>query len=272
MSGHAHAVELLQALRHADGGFAPAPGGASEPEPTALAALALDDAGARTWLEANQASDGGFVVGPAALRNDTATALAAIALEGDARERALDYLVEHQAQPQDDDPRFPHDPATRGWGWTSLTFGWTEPTARAVLALKLLRPGIPELEDGIRTLTDRECLAGGWNYGNREVLGRDLEPFLQTTAAGLMAVQDGPAELRARAIDVVDRLWDTERGGLSWSMSLTALQLAGRTDDGRAAELAILVDETELLSDGVALGWTVLALTDAWERLAVPQM
>lgn len=267
MTSHARALELLEGHRQADGGFAPAPGGISEPEPTALAALALDDAGAREWLEATQRSDGGFVVGPPGLRNDTATALAALALLGDARERALDYLVEHRAQPQENDPRFPHDADTRGWGWTSLTFGWTEPTARGVLALKLLRRDAPELEDGLRTLADRECVGGGWNYGNREVLGRDLEPFLQTTAAGLMAVHDGPEDLRDRAITIVERLWSTERGGLSWSMSVTALHLAGVADDERADELSALVEETDLLSDGVALAWTVLALTDRWQLL-----
>jgi hypothetical protein len=269
MTGHARARELLEELRQADGGFAPAAGGSSEPEPTALAALALDDAPARQWLEAHQTSDGGLIVGPQAVRNDTATALAAIALEGAARERALEYVVGHRAQLRDDDPRFPHDPDTRGWGWTSLTFGWTEPTARGVLALKLLRPDADELQDGIRTLADRECVGGGWNYGNREVLGRDLEPFLQTTAAALMAVQDGPAELRDRALAVVDRLWDAERGGLSWAMSLTALQLAGVADEDRAAELSELVDRTLLLSDGVALAWAVLALGDGWQALSV---
>lgn len=269
MSGHAHAQNLLEALRQADDGFAPAPDGASEPEPTALAAVALDDAGARHWLEANQAADGGFTVGPPALRNDTSTALAAIALDGQARERALDYLLDHRAQPQEDDPRFPHDFDTRGWGWTSLTFGWTEPTARAVLALKLLRPGAAELQDGLRTLSDRECVGGGWNYGNREVLGRDLEPFLQTTAAGLMAVQDGPHDLRDRAIAVINGLWGAERGGLGWSMSLAALRLAGITADDRAAELSALVDETNLLSDGVALAWAVIALGDRWRLLSV---
>jgi hypothetical protein len=269
VSGHARAQALLERLRQGDGGFAPAPGGSSEPEPTALASIALDDAAARGWLEASQASDGGFTLGPAALRNDTSTALAAIALNGEARERALDYLVAHQAEVQANDPRFPHDPDTRGWGWTSLTFGWTEPTARGVLALKLLRPDAAELGDGLRTLADRESVGGGWNYGNREVLERDLEPFLQTTAAGLMAVQDGPEDLRDRAVGVVERLWDAERGGLSWAMSLTALHLAGVTDADRAAQLSALVDESELLLDGVALAWAVIALTDRWQLLSV---
>lgn len=271
MTRHARAVRILEGLRQADGGFAPAAGGVSEPEPTAVAAIALDDAAAREWLKANQESDGGFVVGPPALRNDTATALAAIAIDGAPRERALDYLVAHRAQAREADPRFPHDPATRGWGWTSLTFGWTEPTARAVLALKLLRPEADELQDGLLTLADRESAGGGWNYGNPEVLGRSLEPFLQTTAAALMAVQDGPPGLRDRAIAVVQRLWDSERGGLSWAMALTALLLAGVTDDIRAAELSELVERTMLLSDGVALAWATLALGDRWEALAVPR-
>jgi hypothetical protein len=223
------------------------------------------------WLESHQRSDGGFLLGPAEVRNDTATALAAIALDGAARERALDYVVGHQAQPQDDDPRFPHDADTRGWGWTSLTFGWTEPTARSVLALKIFRPDASELQDGLRTLADRECVGGGWNYGNREVLGRDLEAFLQTTAAGLMAVQDGPGDLRDRAIAIIDGLWVAERGGLGWSMSLAALQLAGINAADRAAELSALVDETGLLSDAVALAWAVIALTDRWQLLSVPR-
>lgn len=268
MSTSDRAQELLEQLRQADGGFSPSPGGASEPEPTALAAIALDDGDARGWLEEHQRDDGGFVVGPASIRNDSPTALAALAIiEGAAREAALDYLVTHRAQAQENDPRFPHDPDTRGWGWTSLTFGWTEPTSRAVLALKVLRPDATEIEDGIRTLADRECGGGGWNYGNREVLGTKLEAFLQTTAAGLMAVQDGPEDLRDRAIAVVERLWTVERGGLSWAMSLAALQLAGKDEPVRARELAELVASTSLLLDGVALGWATIALSDRWAVL-----
>ena len=269
MSAHDQAHEHLERLRKEDGGFSPAPGGLSEPEPTAMAAIALDDAPAQRWLAEHQEPDGAFILGPEEVRNDNATAIAAIALEGVPREKALEYVVTHRAQPQDEDHRFPHNPETRGWGWTSLTFGWTEPTARVVLALKLLRPDAPELQDGLRTLADRECVGGGWNYGNRQVLGTDLEPFLQTTAAGLMAVQDGPGDLRDRAITVVENLWDSERGGLSWAMALVALRLAGRDDPDRVGQLADLVDTTSLLSDGVALAWAVLGLSDRWETLLV---
>ena len=269
MSDESLARELLEGLRNADGGFAPSPNGESEPEPTALASLALDDVPARRWLEEHQRSDGGFIVGPPEIQNDTSTALAALALRGEARERALDYLVSHQAQAQGSDPRFPHDASTRGWGWTSLTFGWTEPTARGVLAFKLLRPDADVLADGLATLADRESVGGGWNYGNREVLGTNLEPFLQTTAAGLMAVHDGPVDLRDRAVDVVERLWDQEPGGLGWAMSVAALRLAGRDVATKVDDLRALVETSSLLSDGAALGWAVIALSDRWEQLRV---
>ena len=267
MSSPEKAAALLADLRTEDGGFAPAPGGEPEPEPTALAALALDDAPARQWLADHQQDDGAFLVGPEPIRNDTATSLAAIAADGAVRDRALDYLVNHPAQPIGFDERFPHDESTRGWGWTSRTFGWVEPTARAVLALKLGRPASRDIADGIAVLIDRECNGGGWNYGNPEVLGRTLEPFLQTTAAGLIAVHDGPADLRDRAVAVVEALWAHEPGGLGWAMSVVGLRLAGREAAEYADELESLVDRTRLRDDAVALGWAVMALGDGWEQL-----
>lgn len=270
MASESNAAALLGELRQPDGGYAPSPGAASEPEPTALAALALDDREARTWLEAHQLDDGGFIVGPVAIRNDSPTSMAAVALGGEPRERAVDYLLRHQATPIGYDERFPHDPATRGWGWTSETFAWVEPTARAVLALKLLRSGAPEIADGVAVLADRECSIGGWNYGNREVLGRDLEPFLQTSAAGLMAVQDGPAELRERAVAVVEDLWPQEPGGLGWAMSLVALRLTDRDAAPLADALIKLVSGSALLNDAVALAWAVLGLGEGWTQLRMP--
>ena len=267
MSSPENAAALLAELRARDGGFAPTVVGEAEPEPTALAAVALDDPQARAWLEAHQREDGSFLIGPEGVRNDVATPLAAIALADAASERALDYLVGHRARLTGFDERFPHDASTQGWGWTSLTFGWIEPTARAVLALKLLRPDAEEIADGIAVLTDRECTDGGWNYGNREVLGRTLEPFLQTTAAGLIAVHDGPVDLRDRAVAVVEALWDHEPGGLGWAMSVVGLRLAGIDASAHADELESLVEETRLRDDAVALAWAVLALGDGWQQL-----
>src|SRR6266550_2033646 len=118
----ADAAQLLATLQNGDGGFPPSAGAASEPEPTALAAIALDDAAARGWLQGHQRPDGGFIVGPEKVLNDSQTPLAALALPpGAARDRALDYVQTHQAPKLGADDRIPHDPETRGWGWTSTT-------------------------------------------------------------------------------------------------------------------------------------------------------
>jgi hypothetical protein len=263
-------ARMLAELRQPDGGFGPSAGAASEPEPTAMAALALDDARARTWLVEHQREDGGWLVGPVSVGNDSATALGALATSDTARERALDHLVAHRAVQAGADDRVPHDTSTRGWGWTPTTFGWVEPTARATMALKLLRPtATSEIADGLAVLADRECTDGGWNYGNRRVLGVDLPPSLQTTASALLALQDDDDGLRERGVAAVQRLWRDEPGGLGWAMSVVALRLCGRAVGTLPDELARLVDTTGLLGDVVSLSWTVLALGDGWQQLQV---
>src|SRR5213079_3148443 len=182
-----------------DGGFGPRAGQAAEAEPTAVAALALDDPAGRGWLADHQHRDGRFTVVPGPVESTSATALAALALDpGPARDRALAVLPRLRARRAAADRLVPHDTATRGWGWTPTTFGWVEPTAWAVLALRRLRPAAPEIADGLRVLADRECVGGGWNYGNRVVYGEALAPFVQTTAAAVLALQGAQPDLLAR--------------------------------------------------------------------------
>ncbi len=266
------AAQLLRSMRNDDGGMPPSENGASEPEPTALASIALDDARAVAWLESHQAGDGGYLVGPPGVGNDSPTPLAALALPpGPSRDRALAYVIAHQVQPTGNDERFPHDADTRGWGWTSRTFGWVEPTARAVHALKVLAPSgaADVLADGLRVLEDRECANGGWNYGNPEVLGRALEPYLQTTAAAVIALHDQPGALRDRGVAVLRRLWRDEQGGLGWAMTLVALELCGVEADDLSEALDVLVEETLLFHDAVALGWAAVGMGPALNRMRV---
>ena len=265
-----NAAQLLAALQNPDGGFPPSAGASSEPEATALAAIALDDDRARAWLVSQQRTDGGFIIGPDNVLNDSTTPLAALAMApGSARDRALDYVQNHQAPKLGADDRIPHDPNTRGWGWTSTTFGWVEPSARALLVLKLLRPDAPQIADGNAVMSDRECHDGGWNYGNKEVFGKLYEPFLQTTAIGLLSVQDRTDGLRERAVAVVERLWRAEPGGLGWGQAAAALHALGRPDTDLDAALRSLVDTTQLLGDTVALAWTAIALGDAIDVIRI---
>lgn len=258
-------TDLERALRRAqggDGGFGPRPGAASEPEPTALAAIALGDGGALDWLAAHQAADGsvGMRLGP--VWNDSATAFAAFVLRGRGQQRALDHVVAVQGRATPDSPIVPHDGSLRGWAWTAGTAGWVEPTSRAVLALRTLRPSAPQITDGVGYLRDRACVGGGWNYGNRSVYGEDLPPYAETTAAAMLALhpEDGP--VFEQGLVALRTLWPNERhGGLSLSMTLAAATAIGDPMAGDVStELLSLFDQTGFLGDAVALAWGAIAM------------
>lgn len=276
----------LESARNDDGGFGPRPELPSEPEPTALATLALDDADGRAWLAANQRPDGSLalVIGdkvnpPADSVNDSATSLAALALPaGDGRERALDHVMAHQAiKLTTSSDVVPLDPAYRGWSWTPFTFGWVEPTSRNLLALQILRPSATaEINDAVGLLGDRSCVGGGWNYGNREVWEKELEPYAQTTAIALIGLQGaGDPKVASDGYAVLRRLWPIEDGGLSLGLSLIALRLAPDAAPGEQADveaaLAKSFDATAFLDDTVALAWATLATGDNLDVIRVPR-
>lgn len=266
---HQRVVSRLRSLRVGDG-FGPTPGVQAEPEPTALAAIALDDGDARGWLEGHQAEDGGFAIRAGDVENDSSTALAALALEpGQARERALDHILSNPARTLPVNRDVPHDPTTRGWAWTRGTFGWVEPTARAVLALRLLRPeAATSITDGVALLEDRQCDDGGWNYGNPVVLGAHLPSYAHTTAVALLALQGEPPAATARGLHVLRTRWRDEPGGLTLATSLAAFRLLD-TASALVVE-ATLEDEIErsgVLDDVVALSWAAIATGPGIERL-----
>jgi hypothetical protein len=256
----------LSDLRNADGGFGPLPGASSEPEATAVAALALDDDRARSWLAANQRADGSYSVDVGPYVNDSATALGALALgPGAGRDRALDHVEETRARHVDSSDAIPIDPSAVGWAWATGTASWVEPTARALWALRVMRPTSPHITDAVALLRDRECVEGGWNYGNRIVLGEALPPFAQTTAIALVGLLGLDAELEERGLTTLARLWRIEsRGGLTLATSVLAFRAHGRTTEAAAAAhvLRSLVDETGLLGDVTALAWAALALAE----------
>jgi hypothetical protein len=262
----------VREAQNADGGFGPRVGLPSEPEPTALATVALDDEQGQAWLVEHQAADGSVPFDAAAVVNDSATAYAAIAfVAGDARERALDHLEAAMAPDTRSTSDVPFDASFHGWAWTEATFGWIDPTARAVLALRLFRPRATAIDDGIGMLRDRETVGGGWNYGNRVVLGEDLPPFAQTTAAALVALQGADPALEARGLSALRRLWPTERdGGLTVALTTAALRLLG-DDDAVASERAVfdVFERTGFMDDVAALAWATIATGPALERLAV---
>lgn len=272
MAPRSPAASLLRSMRNGDGGFGPGLGRASEVEPTALAALAMDDDDARAWLVDRQRADGGFGLRSASVVHDAATGLAALALvPGPERERALDRLEGSTAERHPTSPAVPIDPDAVGWSWTTGTASWTEPTARALLALRVLRPGSSGIAAAVDLLRDREAVGGGWNYGNRVVLGEELPPFAQTTAVALVGLLGLDEVLERRGIRRLRTLWREESaGGLTLATAIVALRLHGERDDAdeAAASLDRLIDRTDLLGDAVALGWAALASSSVWEGWA----
>jgi hypothetical protein len=148
-----------------------------------------------------------------------------------------------------------------------------EPTAWCLLLLKQCRARGPLVgaDDRIlvaeQMLADRACRAGGWNYGNANAFGHDLQPYVPTTALALLAMQD------RRGMPVVDKALDaiqtnvaTERSVISLATAIICLRAHGLGTARWEAELAALVsrDDDQGLStwDHVGAAAALYALTD----------
>jgi hypothetical protein len=263
-----HETLRTSLLRHRrpDGGFGFGPGDASAPEPTAVAALALADDTSRRWLVGQQAADGGFATFAAVNEDSSPAALAALALgrvpEG---ARALDYVVTRRARAIGESGTA-QNPGRYGWGWTPETFSWVEPTARVLLATRVLRPTDRATRAEARTLLgQRQCRDGGWNYGNRAKTGVDPRGYLQTTAVGLQALDRGDPLSRGALRFVADR-WQTEQGGLSLAQTIVALRLHREDPTPLCEALGRTFARTRFLDNTLALAWATLA-TGSGERL-----
>jgi hypothetical protein len=75
-------------------------------------------------------------------------------------------------------------------------------------------------------LIDRMCTGGGWNYGNRRVLGVDAAPYPDTTALALIALRNlHPVPATRASIEALNRMLETEASGLALALSTLCLQL-----------------------------------------------
>jgi squalene cyclase len=191
-------LDALRAARTAGAGWGYRPGEPSRVEPTAYALLALQVQGASVppdavaWLRANQNPDGswGGLEGPDGpwVTAVVLPALRALGVAHDACERAESWLLDARSEqlPTYDDSVT--NEGLVGWPWLIGTFGWVEPTAQAVRALRLAGRKHPRIEEAIRFLHDRRCEEGGWNYGTVRVRDITLPPYPNTTAQALIAL------------------------------------------------------------------------------------
>lgn len=131
----------------------------------------------------------------------------------------------------------------QGWSWVPETFSWVEPTAWALLALKKYRRGVREdlarIAEADTLLLDRACVGGGWNYGNSNMLGQELHPYVPTTAAAVLALQGREAEPEmARGLEFLEHQSVSEPSGFALGLAAIALRVMSRS---ASAALEVLV-------------------------------
>jgi hypothetical protein len=282
-------AELGQALaerRAPDGGFAALPDGPADTESTALAALASAGRSARPaldWLLARQRPDGAFPHTDAVGEPSWATAWAALALarnevSAEPLVRAARWLVAREGRRPGPLARalgrltgqhrvLEQDRTLRGWPWHAAAASWVEPTAAALLALRVLAEEAPvagaeaRIAEGERLLWDRTCVGGGWNYGNRRVLGEALLPFPDTTALALLALQASPrAEALAEGCAALEALLDARASCLALALGALAFELHARDAAPLRARLVARIGASGPPAETRALAFALLAL------------
>lgn len=165
------------------------------------------------WLLQQQTAAGSWEYrrGPTAATWPTAPALLALRAHAsgagstEAIERAHTWLVdEHSLTPgwwprllarfadaPTEEPAVVLDGTLDGFGWAHQTFAWVEPTALAMMAMcaaPSARAWRERVEIGVNMLLDRQSPDGGWNYGNKRVLGVDLPGYPDTTGWALLGL------------------------------------------------------------------------------------
>jgi hypothetical protein len=280
----------LEAARNADGGWGAYAERPSNTEATALATMALRThrpdaarAGA-AWLAASQRDDGSWSFTREAPDPSWAGSLALLGLAARgghdaAVRRGVDWLVGYRGRPLPLDARIRYwlwperqsatlDPDLNGWPWAADTFSWVEPTSYAVLALRRLDPrgrrAAARVREGVAMILDRMCPGGGWNYGNSVVLGEDLEPYPDTTAIALLALQGARAEPAiTSSLALLERMVDGTASGLTLALAILCLRAWDRHPGERPALLRARFAETGFLGETRALALAALALEGA---------
>ena len=266
--------EFLLTGRNPDGGWGYRAGKASRLEPTSWALLAADVTaphGLGTWPEQN----GLLLERHGGIPNYAFHGLALITIRAGRLQRQtgvaplLEAIQGAKGKKLPQSPLYRQDNSLQGWSWIAETFSWVEPTAWCLLALKgwRRRGKIDEgrVETAERLLVDRCCEQGGWNYGNSNVLGQQLKPFVPTTAIALLALQDRTSlpEVR-RSLQYLEEHATEERSGSALALASMALQIYGRDDSAVVTALHDQAPTTIALGSHVAAAMTLCAMDRDW--------
>jgi hypothetical protein len=241
------ALDFLSVRQNADGGWSYAVGKQSYPEPTCYALLALAEAVERSQRETRALAWFTHQLAPAgtlAFAGDqnnldnwgtilSCFTLRRLNLGADLTERFLRHLL--RARGNQIDPatsaQLKLDGNLRAWSWALGTASWVEPTAYALLVLK--SQGLRHHErvrEAEAYLLDRACYDGGWNYGNKEVLGVRLEAMPTVTAYALLALQDYERqhEVIRKSLAYLERELAARQSALALALGALCLDVYGR--------------------------------------------
>jgi len=274
-------TDVLIAGRNADGGWGYYPHKKSRLEPTCWAVLAITSAGhdgsaaggaLRQWPTRN-----GLLLERAggepnyAFQGLALLALHAAALDHrDGNRALLDGLQRMKGLPLAHSTVNRQDNGIQGWSWIDDTFSWVEPTAWCLLALKTcaqpwqVRIDPVRIRDAERLLVDRSCRGGGWNYGNSNMLGKELAPYVPTTAVTLLALRDRRSEsVVSEGLALLERHATSERSATALGLASRAMRAYGRDTTAVRAALQEQLPITVALGNHAAAGAALYALMDS---------
>jgi hypothetical protein len=236
-------LDFLRYTQNPDGGWGFFPGKQSWLEPTAYALMALHSDSAsqqnfeRGWklMRSWQLPGGSWQPCAAVGKPHWTTALCVTlhclrGVHDDPLRRGVAWLLDTSGIENRLKYRMAHfispsvvelDPSFKAWPWLAGCSSWIEPTAHAQVALKKVSKALPEIpmQDrigmGEKMILERRCSDGGWNYGNRKVLGTDLPSYPETTALALLGLSGNPALDLSAPLALALRQWRGTRSPLA---------------------------------------------------------
>ena len=278
-----HLRAALLDARNKDGGWSYTPRRRSRIEPTSWAALALghseghapDVESLRAW----QRNDDWLMDVANAPPNIAFNALAALTfLQNPSTASLAQPIVRRIIQAKSlrfrQDHAIRQDNSIQAWPWVDGTASWVEPTAWCLLLLKKVRSqslgqeGHERIRIGEQLLFDRVCHDGGWNYGNPEVYGQKLWPYVPTTAVALLAMQDRRNHpVVTRSLEQLKKDVTSEHSVVAIALTIICLReygVATSALEQGLVELSVQADSGNLMSIAMML----YALTDASRPVA----
>jgi hypothetical protein len=269
--------QFLLAGRNADGGWGYYPGKASRLEPTSWSLLALAD-GDPSVLTAWPAEGGLLRERRDGDVNFAFHALALITLIARRVEHAagnqtlLSRLQQARGIALSPAEHNRQNNSLQGWSWIDGTFSWVEPTSWVLLALRRsaqagLNVDASRVNDGEMELVERCCETGGWNYGNSNRMGKELRPYVPTTAVALLALRRSTSPATASVVDksvqYLERAAGSEPSALALSLASMALDAYGRPSTAPKAALAGVTDRTMALGSHLGGAMSFCALNSS---------